>query len=705
MCALASKGGPTPTTVEGFKSKLALPAKSTKSRDGCRQCRLRRVKCSQERPACRACLDRGLSCPGYEKEFKWSTKYEGDQLDGQAQPRKRRRRQTQPQPQDVPAAASVNLIGVSGSHDGMGLDAAAECRGQHVVSSGNQYETAIKPPSSSTTSHIPPPIVSADELCDQGEDLGLTYSTADNNPYNDVLGHTPASQAPTSPAAHHSSTVADASSDLSVQSGPVFDDEDQESIDGYISRSSSFSSTITRQEARPTTIEVDPANLLRWFYRSQPSSYSDTDLVEHYFTNVCRLYSIFDSVKNPFRALVGSNWDASGSISLAIQSMACAHLANDDRAMVQIGRQKQRQAKISIQNDLLLWRDGAIAADRILLAVLLLGPTVSWHNAGDIGLDYLNIARELVSMKLNESQLSVDGNRQQLEHFFLNAMIYWEMMVAFVDAGERHTSDGDSEELEHQLLQLTGRTTNSSESSQALIKPHPWTGVAPHVTMLFAEVGRIVRRRVSDGLFITASEERWATLVESALSQAHMPSHEHVVDEGDQNTPQDHFIQLAEAYRCAGLLLLYRTFPDVLLRRLISSGSSFVADTSEPTICRWYRTTLALRILSIVESLPLWSGTSCLHPILVLSAGSELRLPDLVLTEQYANTAPSVLQIATARTFAEQRLSDLAGRLPQKPFLRMLDILKETWLQMDMFGVDVHWMQIMYEKGWETIMG
>jgi hypothetical protein len=35
----------------------------------------------------------------------------------------------------------------------------------------------------------------------------------------------------------------------------------------------------------------------------------------------------------------------------------------------------------------------------------------------------------------------------------------------------------------------------------------------------------------------------------------------------------------------------------------------------------------------------------------------------------------------------------------------MLDVVTETWRRMDEGSEDIYWMDIMMEKGWETIMG
>ncbi|KAK7426696.1 hypothetical protein QQZ08_006874 [Neonectria magnoliae] len=48
----------------------------TKSRAGCRTCKIKRLKCGEEAPQCRNCVSKGAQCPGYQKDLKWSTKYE-----------------------------------------------------------------------------------------------------------------------------------------------------------------------------------------------------------------------------------------------------------------------------------------------------------------------------------------------------------------------------------------------------------------------------------------------------------------------------------------------------------------------------------------------------------------------------------------------------------------------------------------------------
>src|ERR1700761_9327607 len=43
----------------------SLPPTRTKSKTGCKTCKIRRVRCGEERPACRRCVATGRVCDGY----------------------------------------------------------------------------------------------------------------------------------------------------------------------------------------------------------------------------------------------------------------------------------------------------------------------------------------------------------------------------------------------------------------------------------------------------------------------------------------------------------------------------------------------------------------------------------------------------------------------------------------------------------------
>lgn len=686
---------PKDSTLSGPCIPSELPIKkASKSRNGCQRCRSRRTKCDEGKPFCRRCTDKGFTCPGYAKDFRWSDKYEV-----------LLKPPTDHSPAHHPLTFELGLREMTMTS----VPASDQFISPQTADAANIGRLESPPPYEHWMASQPLMAGEYNPVFDNLPPLDPPMSvveTFEPSVFNNLplfdeqqwcfLKSPDSSLACLSTAHLRSSQCCEAAApatNLTVDSEVIDETEDV-----VVSTSEHHSRALS------TSSSQSSANLLRWFYRTEPEQYSDTDLVEHYFDQVCRLYAIFDSTKNPFRTLVGSNWDSSGSISLAVQSMACGHLANKSQAMVRAGLQKQEQARRSIKEDLRLWRTGKISGDKILLAALLLGTTVSWHKESDIGLDYINIARELIQAKLKQPTPDTNPAAQSLEQFFNHAMIYWEMLVALVDNSTR-TKSPDSESLAESLQHLTFGDSDAAATQSEKVKPHPWTGISAQIQVLFAEIGRIMRRRVEDGesSSTTASEEAWASAIEKVLKAAVVPKDDTIDDIDDKNTPQVHFVQLAEAYRCAGVLQIYHVFPQVLQDRMISERC-LGAPIPSASDMRRYRTDLAINILSLVEGMPLWSGASCLHPILILTAGSELRYygqpPGDDLATRSANQG-----VAMARSFAEERLCALAARLPQKPYLRMLDILRKTWLQLDMLNTEVHWMQIMYEHGLETIMG
>ena len=91
----------------------------------------------------------------------------------------------------------------------------------------------------------------------------------------------------------------------------------------------------------PRPRESGGGSCLETFYRmSMPTPYarfSADHLVRHYFTDVCSLVSCFDSPLNPFRKLVANEISRSNTVSLAVQSMAIANLANNYLYMAPLG--------------------------------------------------------------------------------------------------------------------------------------------------------------------------------------------------------------------------------------------------------------------------------------------------------------------------------------------------------------------------------
>ncbi|RDW79579.1 hypothetical protein BP6252_04217 [Coleophoma cylindrospora] len=476
-----------------------------------------------------------------------------------------------------------------------------------------------------------------------------------------------------------------------------------------------------------------------------------TMLVEHYFDKVCTIFSSFDGTLNPFRSTVGRLWDGSAPIYYAIQSMAAAYLANHFPRMAAVGVQMQRETYKCLYQSQQAGKDNSEGLDKTLLTVLLVGQTTAWHDSRDLGLLHLKTAKRLNRKRKEQQMLMGDtGSRamQRQNEFFDQCIVYWDMLAGFVEG----IDEFDSGELGPAYNTLD--TTAASNDGVEQVFPHPWTGVAPKIQQLFAQVGRLIRsfRRVIAqdttslnylsldlGFDIAIPQDSIATMeatlraqsLEEELLAVELPPVTKLVDAGDENTPVQQYLILAEAYRCVALLTIYRVFPSILEKRIPSLDGSIgspdsgfvdpvtsqfatvfpVAPTQPPSD---FLISLALHIMSLLEKLPTNSGTRCLQPIIVIAAASELRFappsndPLSGFPSQSSSIFSSItnreIDVAHARRFVLQRLQEFQQGLPAKPYIKGQQVIQETWARADL-GQDVYWMDVMEELGAQTIFG
>lgn len=192
------------------------------------------------------------------------------------------------------------------------------------------------------------------------------------------------------------------------------------------------------QDGRPRSSAIAPASprsqskaLLRTYWRlpqaTPQTGLMDTEsyLVQHYFQDVCTIFSSFDSNLNPFRMSVSRIWTDCKPIKLAIQSMAAGHLANSYPQMASVGVDMQKKASESLKQELNLAIAGKAKPERSLLTLLLLGLSACWHRPNDLGLDYLKAARTLMRNKLLLEALPETKEQQRQDQFFEEALVYW----------------------------------------------------------------------------------------------------------------------------------------------------------------------------------------------------------------------------------------------------------------------------------------
>lgn len=485
----------------------------------------------------------------------------------------------------------------------------------------------------------------------------------------------------------------------------------------------------------PVTKQASQADSLSILYRRLANStvpsfliHMPAILVQYYFDYVCKSWSSFDSPLNPFRIIVSRLWSRNAAIYYTIQSMAAASLANDFPGMKAIGIQTQQQAIACLRNNPRvgsLHRDNE--DDEYFLALLMIGMTTAWHDAADLGLEYLKEAKDHLT---KQQQLCQDATSTFAKQYplFRQCLLYWNMLAAFVaEDSLLLTEDSFVEKPDPE-------TSVYLVDGQAL--PHPWTGPFSKSLNFFYQTARVVRAArilyrtcvgepdptTFDFAFLMEEVDlrQKAERLEEDILFTGFSSYCGPVDIGDTDTPPSHFITLAEAYRCTSLLQIYHVFPDILDERLRLNQSpdrdipplfnvlfSSTSDISFPT-GDVTRRVLALHIVSLLSQIPTTSGTRCMHPVVLACISSDLVFSNDSLFGPAANAIASLntldVEIAQARRRVSLWLSELGLILPKLRMQRISDIVRETWERADS-GVEDYWLDIMIERNLETIMG
>jgi len=218
--------------------------------------------------------------------------------------------------------------------------------------------------------------------------------------------------------------------------------------------------------------------------------------------------------------------------------------------------------------------------------------------------------------------------------------------------------------------------------------------------------------------------------LEEKLLSCQIPSVSKIIDAGDENTNPQHYVLLAEAFRCAALLEIYRVFPTIFRQRSpltdLGMGTGLAGGPSQPFFHNLHSSTstpsewlasFAIHILSLLEQIPATSGTRCLQPLIVVVAAAELRFPissvssmsmpifaQPVTTSVFSSITEGEIKIAHKREFVLTRMKEFKQYLPAKPFIKAEQLIQETWARSDI-GQDVFWMDVMQDLHCESLFG
>ncbi|GAD95714.1 Rieske 2Fe-2S family protein [Paecilomyces variotii No. 5] len=340
-------------------------------------------------------------------------------------------------------------------------------------------------------------------------------------------------------------------------------------------------------------------------------------------------------------------------IYFCILSMSAAHLRrmNTQWSVYSLEYMTKALSVLSKQLAELLTESSALEykeqnQDEVLLAIIMLGMSTSWHVTSGLGLEHIGGSRALLKRWVYRQSGQDQIPSWPKMNFYLGLQAYWEAVASFL-------IDQNIDWLEH-LYHICMTLPKHT------IQIHPWAGISSAVWVLLAKAGCIARKKryyLLEGqtsLKSTSEVNRnspWSDLkaqaevLEEQLLDYSIPDIAQVEPTHDEKTPVNHLEDIAQCCKLAALLELYRAFGTLCeghialkLLKITRGKASYrgfnLKDSSPPPICTTIVGTLSLEILRILKSIPMDSHTRCLHPILLLIAGSALLSPIIIRRQQ-----------------------------------------------------------------------
>jgi len=449
-----------------------------------------------------------------------------------------------------------------------------------------------------------------------------------------------------------------------------------------------------------------------------------TFLHEYWYSRICPIFSTFDSNINPFRHFINGMWHGSSAVYHAMQSMAASCLQEQLPHFGPVALKARGEATRALRRELRnleLTRDQTLAQDAVM-ACCLLGMSSTWHEAKDLGLVYLGAARNLMTPDPTTG-VGLFDNEPGIGPFFREGLVYWEMLAGVL------TDDGDSlsagvldHDVENWARGRRSSTASAATDGNGLMLPHPWTGIATAPQRLVAQVLRLARQQrnlLRRGQFAHRRDLAKALTginrayeLEEALLELETPTVESIQETEDERTPRWHFVHMSEAYRVAGLLQLYLTFPDLAQVRLgCQNGRVHEHGDEEPaaSLDDWLLS-MVIFVLDQLRCIPPTSGTRCTQPLLLVMASSGLWLGGTrSRVEEHSSDdfliSTREVEVARGRSFILDRLYSFARSLPPKPIVTAIKLVREVWSRCDKGEEGVSWIDVMIDCGLETLFG
>jgi hypothetical protein len=467
--------------------------------------------------------------------------------------------------------------------------------------------------------------------------------------------------------------------------------------------------------------------------RSLPQKLNDESytLIQHYFTRVCKIAGCFDSDISPFRTIPATMMTYSQPVFLLLQASSAAQLSRQYPSMRYKALSLQSEAFSAVRTEISNLRASMAVSDELMLTCIIAGLTSSWYDVNDLGLSHVLSSQVLLSLWLASKKTRL----KYQETFILGAYVYWLAISAFVT--------GDPGSSFHFQDTLQGTVRNLEMSFDVLedtdiphpsprIFPHPLTGFSMQTFICVGKVGSLCRLTHSEATQHLSGRaeqeehlEKEAQSVEAELLQSCQSRLPDFHDPQDSQTTIEEILAVGEAYRCAGLLQLYMTFPQLLQQ---NSQEDFTNDNGTweqhflhelklhemhsnkgfaPSQHNWLRN-LAFHILLILETIPPTSGTRVLQGLPALIAATWFVDPvidDGLFEHPHLPLRKSTRSKWEGREIVRQGLQVHHKYVGLQQVSRVLQILEEVWSRDDEGAGKCDWIVLVASKGLQTLYG
>ncbi|CAG7564359.1 unnamed protein product [Fusarium equiseti] len=676
------------------KKKVAI-----RSRSGCLTCRNKHLKCDEAKPDCNVCISRGVQCGGYQRGLRWSTKHEktaelADQkfrLSASPCPSVKKRRGRPPKKQvdtasmsSFTTASSAFSPSEQGSFGEFMLDASPQSQAMEFGQNVQLQETQLSPAEDFMAQF-------SMDLPVEGMEFGWTPDALDLTPTQEFTENNELALFP--------------------------------------------------MQQNYSTLFLPP-----------PITDLSSQLVEYWFRDVCSLWSQYDSPTNSNRMMATALWSTSEAVSTSLQSMSSAYLSSRMPHMKKTSISMMKNATDVIEAELRVVKSSPnldTVPMGLIYGLFCIGTSICWLNATQLGIPFLKEAKALLH-RINKQKRRLTDEERKLLNIFNKSWTYCEMLLSVVSDTNPYISY-EADEVED--ISVDEYPTAAPTDPVVDDMPHPWTGVSNTVSRLLTQTLRLCRNYryhvKHPGPFATRDHATALKMIDEAKSLEEkllgldFESAPANTETGDQKTPCRHLVNVAEAYRLAGLIHIYQTFPELVLLRLPDhlTGPADVHIPWEECI-----TPLSLRLAKLIEQLPADSGSKMTQPLLCITASTGLRfepsetsstqesaslstpLPfDLGTTEhcglsdyigqlvqaeedidRLSTVSESRLKIVEARCFIIGRLDALEALLPPRPIVVAKTLVQKIWDEYDKETpgmASVHWIDVMEENNLRSLFG